>query len=197
MNIVITVPDWVREVAEAAPRAATPRDKMQLAIALAEQNLERGGGPFGAVVFEGDRPVAAGVNLVLASGYSLAHAEVVAILVAQRSARARASDDQASRGEPRVLYTSAEPCCQCFGAFVWSGLDGLVAAATTADVEAIGFHEGPKPEQWARDLERLGMSVDLGLERDDARRVLARYRSRGGAIYGPALAESPRGLPRP
>ena len=62
---------------------------MELAIALARENARRGSGgcPFGAAVFERDtgRLVAVGVNAVMASGLSLAHAEMLALALAQRA----------------------------------------------------------------------------------------------------------------
>jgi tRNA(Arg) A34 adenosine deaminase TadA len=186
MDIVIAVPDWIDLlVLERGSSFPSPTEKMRLAIALAARNVELGGGPFGAVVFEGDQVLAAGVNLVMTSNVTLAHAEIVALLRAQVASRGQ------KHGVERVLYTSAEPCCQCFGALVWSGLHGVVCAATTPDVEAIGFNEGPKPERWHELLEGLGFEVTLELERERSRQVLAAYSARGGSIYGPGRGALP------
>ena len=120
---------------------------MRLAIELALQNLERRtGGPFGAGVFERDtgRLVALGVNLVEPAACSIAHAEAVAVALAQQ---VRKTHDLAAPGLPPVeLVCSAQPCCQCFGIVWWSGVTGLVIGARAEDVEGIaGFHEGPLP----------------------------------------------------
>ncbi len=60
----------------------------------------------------------------------------------------------------------------------------MVCGANTADAEAVGFDEGPKPEAWPRVLEQRGIAVTLGVLRADAQAVLADYAARGGHIYG-------------
>ncbi len=173
-------------------RAEAPEsdeDKMQLAVALARENVAHGGGPFGAVVFDGAHLVTGGVNLVLSSGFSIAHAEVVAILRMQQALRAepgaRVEDLPPLANRPSLtLVTSAEPCCQCFGAIVWSGIGRVICGANSADVEIIGFDEGPKPHDWSETLSKRGISVREGVEREAARGVLEEYRARGGVIYG-------------
>jgi tRNA(Arg) A34 adenosine deaminase TadA len=178
-HVVLEIPDWIDEVAaEYAGTFDTEEGRMALTVELSRQNVERGGGPFGAAVFAGSRLVAAGVNLVLSSGLTLAHAEIVAMLRAQRALREVKGEHEYS------LVASTEPCCQCFGALVWSGITRLTCGANTADAEAIGFDEGPKPEAWVRTLEERGIVVTQGVGREDARAVLAQYASRGGVIYG-------------
>jgi len=85
---------------------------------------------------------------------------------------------------PLTLFASTEPCCQCFGALVWAGVRRLVCGANTADAEAVGFDEGPKPAAWTRVLEQRGIVVTEGVLRADAQAVLADYAARGGRIYG-------------
>jgi tRNA(Arg) A34 adenosine deaminase TadA len=148
-------------------------------VQLSEQNVAQGGGPFASTVFQGERLLAAGVNLVLQSGFSIAHAEIVAMMRAQA-----ALGGVLVASAPLTLFASTEPCCQCFGALVWAGVRRLVCAATTSDAEAVGFDEGPKPDSWVTVLERRGIAVQQGLLRADAQRVLHRYVERGGVIYG-------------
>jgi tRNA(Arg) A34 adenosine deaminase TadA len=158
---------------------------MAVAVALAQRNVEHGGGPFGAVVFDGDRLVAGGVNLVVASGLSIAHAEIVALSRAQQRLAFDVTEPEVEREEADLtLYTSAEPCCQCFGAIFWSGVSRLVCAATKEDVEAIGFDEGPKPDQWTSHLAKRGITTTEGVLRNEAARVLQKYADQGGHIYG-------------
>lgn len=180
-QLVITVPAWLDDVLAAhADDLGDDEACMRYAIALAAENVRRGGGPFGAAVFAGGRHVASGVNRVLDTRFSIAHAEIVAISNAQRVLAGEPS--RAVR--PITLVTSAEPCCQCFGALVWSGVDRMVCGATTADVEAIGFDEGPKPERWIDRLAERGIATREQVERKAAREVLAEYQRRGGTIYG-------------
>jgi tRNA(Arg) A34 adenosine deaminase TadA len=174
----ISIPTWLDEtVAACSGGFASDEARMRLAIRLSYENVERGGGPFGAAVFAGDELVAAGVNRVLDCGLSIAHAEIVALMRAQTE----------RPGQPRAnwtLYTSTEPCCQCFGALVWSGVTRLVCGAVTSDAEAVGFDEGPKPDAWPERLEERGIGVTLEVCRYEAAKVLAEYKRRGGTIYG-------------
>jgi tRNA(Arg) A34 adenosine deaminase TadA len=181
VSISIPIPAWLDEVV--AAHGGTLDDdesKMRLAIRLSRENVERGGGPFGAVVFAGSSVVTGGVYRVLACGLSIAHAEIVAMLRAQTLLL----QPGAAATRELTLVTSTEPCCQCFGAVVWSGVTRLVCGALTSDAEAVGFDEGPKPENWPATLEKRGISVRLSVCRDEAREVLAEYGRRGGPIYG-------------
>ncbi|MBZ0172634.1 MAG: hypothetical protein K8E66_09670, partial [Phycisphaerales bacterium] len=86
-RIEIGLPGWVRSVAAPGERLASRVERMALAIELSRQNVGRGdGGPFGAAVFEieSGRLVSSGVNLVVKHGNSALHAEVVALMFAQR-----------------------------------------------------------------------------------------------------------------
>jgi tRNA(Arg) A34 adenosine deaminase TadA len=187
--IVLEVPAWVDEVANAFEGSLETDDgRMALTVALSKHNVERGGGPFGATVFLGSKLVAAGVNLVLASGLTIAHAEIVAMMRAQRAL----VDAPGAESGLYSLVASTEPCCQCFGALVWSGIRRLVCGANTADAEAIGFDEGPKPASWAAALEERGIAVTQGVRRAEARGVLDEYARRGGTIYGRPGANSVR-----
>jgi tRNA(Arg) A34 adenosine deaminase TadA len=185
-TLSIEVPAFVDEVV-ARERAsllaggfAGHEARVRLTLRLAEANVAQGGGPFGAAVFAGDQLLAAGVNCVLSSGLSIAHAEIVAIMRAQSVLRALGQQPSAELS----LVSSAEPCCQCFGALIWSGVSELVYAASRADVEAIGFDEGPKPERWVQTLRAKGIAVVEELCRDEAGHALAEYARRGGPIYG-------------
>jgi len=183
----IAVPAFVDEMVANAGSPTDHTSRMRLAIALARENVAHGGSPFGAVVCTGDRILAAGVNCVLSSGLSIAHAEIVALCRTQERLR---RPNLPPAPPPLTLYTSAEPCCQCFGAVFWAGVTRLVCAATTSDTESIGFDEGPKPERWTEELERRGIEVTLELCRDQAVAVLEEYAHRGGPIYGLATPHS-------
>lgn len=178
-----TLPAWVADGVDFARIYAGTGTQIRLAIALADLNVRHAtGGPFGAAVFAGDgRLVAVGVNRVEPLQSSLAHAEIVALVGAQqRVGRARLNAD----GGHYKLATSAQPCCQCYGAIVWAGLDTLLIAARAEDTETLaGFDEGPLPADWIGELTRRGVQVVRDLERDAARAVLTRYRAGGGARY--------------
>jgi tRNA(Arg) A34 adenosine deaminase TadA len=142
-TLTIALPEWVPAVVAAAPAPlVTPEARMRLAIALARENVARGGGPFGAVLVEEEsgRVVAPGVNLVVPLSCSLAHAEMVAIAIAQQLA---GNYDLGAPGLPTLqLVTSTEPCAMCLGAIPWSGITSLVCGADADAAERIGFYNG-------------------------------------------------------
>jgi tRNA(Arg) A34 adenosine deaminase TadA len=109
---------------------------------------------------------------------SLLHAEVAAIAFAQ----SRVGSHTLAIGRYE-LVTSSEPCAQCLGATVWSGVRRIVCGARASDAEAIGFDEGPRRDDWVLQLEARGISVVRGVLEDDAREVLLAYRDQGGVIY--------------
>lgn len=187
-QVHLTLPAWVHETVDQTRVHASDADKVGLAIELSRRNIDAGsGGPFGAVVFgPGDRIVAVGVNVVLPQNSSVAHAETMAYMLAQqRLQRARLNETRdGMRDGPYTLATSAQPCCQCYGATVWAGIDRLLIGARSEDVEALTeFDEGPLPDDWIGELERRGIEVVRDLQRDAARAVLGEYGAQGGQRY--------------
>jgi tRNA(Arg) A34 adenosine deaminase TadA len=179
-EIVWRVPEWIsREIDLESPRRSDEA-KMGVAVSVASCNIAHGGGPFGAVVFDGATGliVAVGANWVLAQRSSLLHAEIAAIGFAQ----ARLGTHSLAEGAYE-LVSSSDPCAQCLGATVWSGVRRLVCGADTSDAEAIGFDEGPRRDDWVAQLERRGIEVTRGVLAKEARAVLVAYRAGGGAIY--------------
>lgn len=182
-QLQLSLPDWVTDVADPQRHYADDEARVGLAIELARQNVERAtGGPFGAAVFDAQgRLVAAGVNRVIPQTCSVAHAEIMAYMLAQQHLqRFRLNQD----GERFSLATSAQPCCQCYGATVWAGIDELLIGARSEDVEELTeFDEGPLPADWIGELEKRGVTVRRDILRDRARGVFLRYRELGGTAY--------------
>jgi len=162
----------------------TVEQRMQLAIALAVENVRnQTGGPFGAIVVAEDSGmlVGVGVNLVTSLRMSMAHAEIVALSLAQRAVDCW---DLGSTSRTQ-LVTSCEPCAMCFGAVPWSGVSSIVCGARKEDAAAAGFDEGDKPDDWAASLRKRGIEVRLDVLRDEAAQVLRAYADQQGAIYNP------------
>lgn len=179
----LRLPDWAVEIVAARPDPHDEASAMALAIALARTAAaHEDGGPFGAAVIDptGGRLVAAGPNLVFAGGASLAHAEMVALTLAQR---ALGTPDLSEAGA-LTLVSSAEPCAMCLGALPWSGIRRLVCGARDADVRTVGFDEGSKPAGWVEALEARGIGVVRDVRRDEAAAALREYAAGGGRIYG-------------
>ncbi len=183
-TLSITIPDWLVAAAAECPLLTTPEARMAFVIDIARRNIDNGsGGPFAAAVFEtaSGRLLAVATNLVLASRCSAAHAELLALSLAQRTV---GGYDLGAPGLPVCeIVSSAEPCAMCCGAVLWSGVRRLVYAADDADVRAVGFDEGPKHPDWADELRRRGIEVIGGLLQPRAREVLDAYRSAGGLVY--------------
>jgi tRNA(Arg) A34 adenosine deaminase TadA len=185
--ISLALPAWLTVfLADHPGPLPRPLDRMRLLVELARENARRGtGGPFSAGVFERDtgRLVAAGVNVVIPSRCSLAHAEVMAIGAAQR--RCATHDLGAPHLPALLLACSAEPCVMCLGAATWSGVRALECGARGDDVEAAGFDEGPKHDGWPGELRRRGVAVTQDLLRADAAAVLREYADAGHHVYNP------------
>jgi tRNA(Arg) A34 adenosine deaminase TadA len=178
------LPAWLAEYIDGRIYFDTLQARMSLVIDASRLNVRfASGGPFAAAVFERDsgRLVSLGVNRVIPEGLSLLHAEMVALSLAQRQ---RGGYDLGAEGLPaHQLVCSSEPCAMCFGAVCWAGVRDLVTGARAADVRAIGFDEGPKPDAWVAALQQRGIHVTRDLLRDEAIQVLHAYQAQGGERY--------------
>ena len=107
---------------------------MRKAIALSIQNIQKGGGPFGAVIVKDGKVIATGVNRVTKNTDPTAHAEVTAI---RKASKKLGTFDLAGCD----IYTSCEPCPMCLGAVYWAHLDKMYYGNTKADAKNIGFDD--------------------------------------------------------
>lgn len=109
----ISLPPWLQGLLRSfKPSFPSAEERMKWAIGLSRMNIEHGaGGPFAAAVFEenSDRLIAAGANLVVYSGLSIAHAEITALSLARKTlGKHRLSSHLSERYE---LYSSGQTCC--------------------------------------------------------------------------------------
>jgi tRNA(Arg) A34 adenosine deaminase TadA len=186
-SIRIDLPDWVAGFERQLPGSlASAEERMAVAISLAEQNVRHDtGGPFGALVVteEGGQVVALGVNRVEQQLCSAAHAEIVALSLAQR--RMGCWSLAETPLGPLQLVSSCEPCAMCLGAIPWSGVRSLMCGATKEDAEAAGFDEGARSAEWVEVLARRGIDVRTRVLREKAARVMERYAGSGKTVYNP------------
>lgn len=183
VQLHITLPIWVMELDIAGRDFSTDAAKVAFAIELSKHNIERqSGGPFGAAVFSAQHQlIAVGVNRVVRQSCSLAHAETMAYMLAQQRLQQFRLNEL---GSPVTLATSAQPCCQCYGATMWAGIDRLLIGARSEDVETLTpFDEGPLPADWLGELNKRGIEVVRDVEREAACAVLKRYGELGGPNY--------------
>ncbi|WP_420309224.1 nucleoside deaminase [Streptomyces sp. YS-B37] len=190
----VSLPAWlVDELAAVPATIPDPTARMRLVHRLADRNWREGnGGPFAALVAEQDtgRIISVGVNVVLTSGVSSAHAEIVALSLAQTAV---GGWDLGAHGLPtHELVVNWRPCIQCYGATMWSGVRRLVIAGAGPELEDLTtFDEGPLGADWAEQLETRGIDVVQGQLRDEA---LAVFRAYGEALdAGEVAAYNPRG----
>jgi tRNA(Arg) A34 adenosine deaminase TadA len=112
----------------------TKEDFMREAIALSVESVERGGGPFGAVIVRDGMVLARGSNSVTLQNDPTAHAEVSAI----RAACSQLGTFDLAGAE---IYTSCEPCPMCLGAIYWAGIGKIYYGNTKRDAAEIGFDD--------------------------------------------------------
>ena len=107
---------------------------MEMAIRLSEENIDNGGGPFGAVIVKDGEVIATGANRVVPNSDPTAHAEVMAI----RQACAKLGTFSL---EGCTIYSSCEPCPMCLSAIYWAGIKRLCYGNTKDDAKAIDFDD--------------------------------------------------------
>ena len=108
---------------------------MRRAIAVSENSVRNGGGPFGAVIASKDGEIIAEAsNSVTIDHDPTAHAEVNCI----RKATAKLGTFDLAGYD---IDTSCEPCPMCLGAIYWAHLDKIYYANDRKDAAAIGFDD--------------------------------------------------------
>lgn len=191
-KLMLELPFWMESfLSESQDAFPSIEERMQFVITLSKMNIDnKTGGPFGAGIFDkkDGRLVAVGVNQVEKINCSILHAEILAIALAQK--KIGHYDLGAKADISYELVTSTEPCVMCLGAICWSGVKRVVCGARDEDARAIGFDEGPKPENWIQSLEDRGISVVKDILREQAKAVLTDYNKTGGLIYNSRQEES-------
>ena len=114
----------------------SPEDKMfmEMAIRLSEENIDNGGGPFGAVIVRNGEIISTGANRVVPNNDPTAHAEVMA----RRNACSKLGTFQLT---DCIVYSSCEPCPMCLSALYWAGVKRICYGNTKDDAKAIDFDD--------------------------------------------------------
>jgi tRNA(Arg) A34 adenosine deaminase TadA len=107
---------------------------MKMAIDLSVDNIDTGGGPFGAVIVRDGEIIATGTNRVVPNSDPTAHAEVMAI----RAACAKLGTFKLTGC---TVYSSCEPCPMCLSALYWAGVSRICYGNTKDDAKAIDFDD--------------------------------------------------------
>ena len=193
MEFTLSLPDWaVQELQRLPTHLPTIEARMAEVIRFSRLNFERGtGGPFAAGVFERDsgRLVVIGVNRVVASNCSSAHAEVMALSLAQKML---GTYDLGGPGLPVYQFVvNWRPCAMCFGATLWSGIRSLVIAGSGPELEAItGFDEGPIHPEWDKELANRGIELVNNVLTEEALQVYRDFAVSNSLVYNPRQGNS-------
>ena len=185
-SIVVEMPPWIAEEMARRPSIYPDLDaRVQLVVEFSRLNVEHDtGGPFAAAVFEEEtgRLVSIGVNRVVPSSVSSAHAEFTALALAQQKL---GTFDLGGEGMPdHQLVVNWRPCTMCFGAVIWSGVRSLALAGSGVVVEEItGFDEGPMFDSWIEELNARGIRVIDNLARQAAIEVFEFFRDARKIVY--------------
>jgi tRNA(Arg) A34 adenosine deaminase TadA len=194
MQISIKLPQWaIDEQAKLPTHFLRVEDRMWAVIRFSQLNLDHEtGGPFAAGVFERDtgRLIVMGVNQVVSSHVSSAHAEIVALSFAQQQLQCW---DLGSDLIPAMqLVVNWRPCAMCYGAVLWSGIRSLVIAGSDGSCERItGFDEGPIHPQWQLELSKRGIELCDGMLTDEAIKVFESFRDHGHLVYNARQGKAP------
>ena len=141
-------PKSVIFAAKSRKMSITEQDKifMREAIRLADESVQNGGGPFGAVIVRNGEIVAGSANSVTRDNDPTAHAEVNTIRQACRKLGTFDLSDC-------VIYTSCEPCPMCLGAIYWAHIGRIYYGNTKKDAAAIDFADDFIYKELERHLE--------------------------------------------
>ena len=185
-RFVLDLPDWAPDELQQLPQFLPDlEERMAAVLRFARLNTEnQTGGPFAAGVFERDsgRLISIGVNRVIPLNCSSAHAEVMALSLAQQRLGVY---DLGGPGLPaHQLVVNWSPCAMCFGAVLWSGIRSLVIAGADAEMMAItGFDEGPMPSEWRTELAKRGIELIEGVLREEALADFRTFAASNPVVY--------------
>ena len=192
MEFRVTLPEWAQaELTKLPTIMPTIEERMRAVIRFSRLNIEHEtGGPFAAGLFEREtgKLVLIGVNRVVPSNCSSAHAEIVTLSLAQKLL---GTFDLGGEGMPDYeLVVNWRPCAMCFGALPWSGIRLLVVAGSGPELEEItGFDDGPVHPDWVVELNKRGSSVQDGVLTEEACVVFRQFRDSGALVYNGRLGE--------
>jgi guanine deaminase len=103
-------------------------------IELSIESVNKGTGPFGAVIVKNNKIISEGFNTVTLANDPTSHAEIVAIRNACKVLNNFSLEDC-------DLYTTCEPCPMCLSAIYWARISKVYYANTRSDAQKIDFSD--------------------------------------------------------
>jgi tRNA(Arg) A34 adenosine deaminase TadA len=186
LRVTVELPDWAgAELSRLPANFPVLEDRMAAVIRFSLFNVRhKTGGPFAAGVFERDsgRLVVIGVNRVVPDRCSSAHAEIVALSLAQRIL---GTFDLGGPGMPaHQLVINWRTCAMCFGAVPWSGVRSVAIAGSGPEMEEItGFDEGPIHPDWRGQWRARGIELIEDVLHDQALEVFREFAAGNPLVY--------------
>lgn len=142
---------------------------MSMAIKEAYEGIEEAhGGPFGAVIVNGDEVLAAAHNTVLRDNDPTRHAEIKTISAA---AGKRGTFDLSGC----VIYTTTEPCPMCFSAIHWAKIDCVVYGTQIKDAQELGFNELCITSAKMKEIGTSPVNIHSGFMEDECKTLLKHW----------------------
>jgi len=150
----------------------TEQDKafMREAIRLADESVNRGGGPFGAVIVRDGEIIAGSANSVTTDNDPTAHAEVNTI----REACRRLGTFNL---EGCTIYTSCEPCPMCLGAIYWARISRIFYGNNRKDAADINFADDFIYEELSKPNDERTVPI-VQMLRDEAAGTFRRWKEK-------------------
>lgn len=149
---------------------------MSMAVKASIENIEQGGGPFGAVIVrrgadgKADEVISVAGNSVTNDNDPTAHAEVNAIREAARRLGRFSLDDC-------EIYCSCEPCPMCLGAIYWARLRHVYYACTRKDAEDAGFSDNMIYEELKQPADKRRLPTEQR-GREEAVEAMRRWKAK-------------------
>ena len=126
----LELPDWIDTFWPSIQQLFLPLKLrcVSFSILLSGISVKKTGGPFGASVFEKEsgKLVSVGVNVVVDQNCSATHAEMMALMLAQKKIGHYDLGD--TRFPAHRLVTSGKMCAMCLGNVCWSGIKEVVSS---------------------------------------------------------------------
>ena len=116
-------------------------DFLNIAIEQANESVEHGGFPAGAVIVRDGEIISKGISIGFALNDPTSHAETSAI---REACQKLGTTDLSGT----TLYESVECCVMCFSVAYWSGISRIVfATKKTPEMVLKGYYEGTSSNQ--------------------------------------------------
>ncbi|SMO86198.1 nucleoside deaminase [Fodinibius sediminis] len=117
------------------------------AVKLAQDNVQNGGKPFGAVIVKDDTVIATGINKAVQTGDTTSHAETEAI-------RKAGIEGKSNQLKGATLYASGHPCPMCLAASYLAGIEEIYYDSTLDEAEKVGLGVSHIYEELRKNLDQ-------------------------------------------